>query len=296
MGAISSVIIGLALVGSWDTPVRHLMKDVQKVTSVSSQESAPVPEVQELPAPAPATAAVPAGETTDIYAESKTDIDIYAPKAGKKKRRVKLQRTAGDTDVILVPSARPLPEGDVNISLDELLLWRVSMGVTDDLTLEANSMWGFSAGLEGKYALIRRNNTALSLAAGATALTIDKHYNASHLSLLYAKDFPAGALHAGGHMVFAHGRDDDAVLIPQLTLGAEAKLMKRVTALGEIGFGNDILNATNGYENNTGFANLGMRVSFKQIYATGSLFMPTNERFLNSRALGIPFVRIGGTF
>jgi hypothetical protein len=236
-----------------------------------------------------------ATQSDDIYEESDAEVDIYAPQKGGKRKRFKPKRHAGDTDVILLASARPLEEGQVNISLDELLLWRAQLGVTDDFTLEANSLWGFSIGINGKYALMRERNTAVAVQFGAGAFTVEKRMNWSYASLLYAKDMGRGAVHAGGHLIFAHTPDGKSYVVPQATAGAEVTLMKRVRALTELGFGNDILQST-GVENNTGFLNLGLRLDLSPVYATGGLVIPMNEPFLDSPALGIPFLRIGATF
>lgn len=236
-----------------------------------------------------------AAEHAAREAQDDTEVDIYAPKKNRKPFRFKPARSPGDNDVILAPSARPLDEGERQVSLDELLLWRVQLGVSDDFTLEANSLWGLSIGLNGKYALVRKNNTAVSLQLGAGAFTVEKSINWAHAGLLYTKDFARGALHLGAYAIFAHSERGRSYVLPQATAAGEVRVMKHVTAIGEVGFGNDVLHAA-GLENNTGFVNLALRLDGGNVFATGGLVMPTNDHFVNSSALGIPALRLGGRF
>lgn len=304
-GALISVAASLAAAPAWGWDLTGMSRrkvaayqDQGAATSPSAVtgDSAPVlPDIDaqegipQAPPDSPATHA--ALEAQDEEAE----FDIYAPKKDRRRWKFRPARTAGDNDVIVAPSARPLDEGERQISVDELLLLRVQLGVSDEFTLEANSLWGFSIGLAGKYAFVRRNNTALSLYAGAGAFTVEKAINWAHAGLLYTKDFKRGALHLGGHGIWAHSERGRGYFVPQATAGGEVRVMKHVTALGEVGFGNDILNAA-GFENNTGFVNLALRLDGAKVFATGGLVMPTNESFVNSAALAIPALRVGARF
>lgn len=265
-----------------------------------SEQDLPATDAQEgvpLAAPAPEThKSEPAAVVAETKAAEEPEVtDIYAADPNKPRSKFKLQRTQGDTDVLLLPSARPLEEGQVHFALDEFLLWRAEIGVSDEFSLGADSVWGLTAQVYGKYAFIRENNTAVSLRVGAGAATVQKSLNWSYAQLLYAKDMRRGAYHLGAHLVFVHTPNGDSYLVPQGTLGGEVKLIKYLTAIGEAGFGNDMLQA-DGFVNNTGFVNLGAKVYMQGGYVTAGLVMPTNESFLNSAALGIPFIRFGYVF
>ena len=263
----------------------------------AEQDLPAVDAQQGIPSAPPPTAAEHAAVTVPTESQpAEVEVtDIYAPDPTRKKSRFKLARSDGDTDVLLLPSARPLNEGQVHVALDEFLLWRGEMGVTDEFSLEASSVWALTAEISGKYAFVRENNTAVSLRVGAGAATVQKQLNWSFAQLLYTKDFPRGAVHLGAHLVFVHTPNDGGFLVPQGTVGGEVKLIKYVWAIAEAGLGNDLLQAT-GFENNTGFVNLGARLAAQGGYVTAGLVMPTNSSFLNSAALGIPFLRFGVTF
>jgi hypothetical protein len=274
--------------------VTALAKSAQDLPADDAQEgvpvTAPTPVTQRAELPAPELAPAPEPE-----AEGPEVTDIYAPDPNRKGTKFHLGRSAGDTDVLLLPSARPLDEGQVHVALDELLLWRGEMGVSDEFSLGVDSAWGLTLDVNGKYAFVRRNNTAVALRLGVGAATVEKKLNWSYAELLYSKDMRRGAVHLGAHLVFAHTPDGDSYLVPQATVGGEVKLIKHVSAMVEGGFGNDVLAAA-GLGNNTGFANLGVRLYVQGAYVTGALVIPTNEHFMNSAALGIPFIRFGYVF
>lgn len=301
VGALIAVAASSTAAPAWGWELTGMSR--RQVAAYQNERAAPTPatdpapvlpdiDAQEgVPQAPPDSPAVHAA----LEAEDEPAFDIYAPKKDRRRWKFRPARTAGDNDVIVAPSARPLDEGDRQVSLDQLLLWRVQLGVSDEFTLEASSLWGLSIGLAGKYALVRKNNTAVSVYAGAGAFTIEKSINWAHLGLLYSKDFKRGALHLGAHGIWAHSARGKGYVVPQATAGGEVRIMKHVSALGEAGFGNDILRAA-GFENNTGFVNLALRLDGGKVFATGGLVMPTNDSFTNSAALGIPALRLGARF
>lgn len=286
--------LSFAVVIAWLTAGQAAAESLASVsadTDVAAPAAGPLPDTDAqagVPQAGPESPAAHAAAADEV-------VDIYAPKPGRRTDRFGLRRYPGDGDVILTPSARTLDEGDIQIGLDEGLLWRAQVGVVDEFTIEANSVWGFTAGLSGKYALVRRHNTALTLQLGAGAATVEKSMNWSHAALLYAKDYRYGAVHLGGYFVFVHVPRGMGYLVPQATAGAEVRLLRGVSAVGEFGYGNDILHE-HGPGVNSGFVNAGVRFDFSQIYLTGALVVPTTDAFLDSAALAIPFVRIGGRF
>lgn len=301
VGVLISITAGSSAAPAWGWELTR-MSQRQVAAYQDADDSAapatdPAPVLPDIDAQEGIPQAPPDSPATHaaLAAEGDAEFDIYAPKENRKRWKFRPARTAGDNDVIVTPSARPLDEGDRQVSLDELLLWRVQLGVSDEFTLEANSLWGFSIGLAGKYALVRKNNTAVSVYAGAGAFTIEKSINWAHLGLLYSKDFKRGALHLGAHGIWAHSARGKGYVVPQATAGGEMRVMRHVSALGEVGFGNDILRAA-GFENNTGFVNLALRLDGGKVFATGGLIMPTNDSFTNSAALGIPALRLGARF
>ena len=85
-------------------------------------------------------------------------------------------------------------------------------------------------------------------------------------------------------------------MVPEGTLGGEAKLAKGLTLLGDVGVGNEVLRASN-YNENTGYASVGIRAyDSRGGFATLAMVTPTNKVFLDSPWLGIPFIRVGGDF
>jgi hypothetical protein len=205
------------------------------------------------------------------------------------------RRKAGDTNIILAPSARSLREGETQVNLDQLLLWRVAWGISDKLDLEFRTAWVTSLGLGAKYTMLNHHRHKIALHAGADALIFSKRYNAQQASLIYTLDERRGAWHLGVHAIRLQrrlSRDESRIYnVGQATMGAEVELGRITRALFEASYGQDRRHVRP--EENTGFMNVGLRVGDRRAFIDAALVVPISEAWWESEILGIPFFRIG---
>ncbi len=214
-----------------------------------------------------------------------------------------ITRMAGSLNAGILPSGRVLDMDEVYVSLEEFLMWRLAWGVSENLTVELRTAWLVSLGLELKYALVRTPEHNLAVAVAADAGVFSKGDNVERLTLAYTRDFERGALHAGLHGIrvqtkkmlrdFTDGRPGH-MLIPELMVGGEAVLRRNLRGFVNVGYGDNVLD--DGPVENTGYVDLGFRIGGRRLFADLMLVIPMTEEWLAEDFLGLPYLRIGGSF